>query len=99
MEKEYGDKPKLLGKITIDSEEMMFIQYMPIKLIYTKYPSIPTNLMVFERIIIELRTHIDDPKIDSTSFKVHLKIIEFGCARIPLTSELIFNGIENHKKH
>lgn len=47
----YGDKPKDLGVIDIDCHEMMFYQYLPIKLEKQIHPKIEDRLKCFEPLI------------------------------------------------
>lgn len=48
---QYGIKPKDLGLFDIKCDQMMFYQYLPIKLINQHKPTIEERLMPYEKII------------------------------------------------
>lgn len=47
----YGSKPKNLGKVDISCDEMLFYQYLPIKLKEQKEPTVEERLRCFEPLI------------------------------------------------
>lgn len=47
----YGDRPKELGKFIVECKEMMFYQYLPIKMPGMTYPIMESRLDCFKRII------------------------------------------------
>jgi hypothetical protein len=47
----YGELPTVIGNLDINCEEMMFYQYLPIKMANSLAINHPKNLMVFEELI------------------------------------------------
>lgn len=52
MKNKYGQKPKTLGIFTVESKEMMFYQYLPIKLAGTVHLTPEKRLLGYDKIIL-----------------------------------------------
>lgn len=50
----YGSAPKLVKSIRVNSSELMFVQYLPIKMKGLTDVRVPVNLLIFSEIITEV---------------------------------------------
>lgn len=54
----YGNAPTLIKSIEVNSDELMFVQYLPIKMKGSTDVRIPDNLLIFSEIITEVMKEV-----------------------------------------